>query len=177
MPEPDYALLREIALAAEKHSVDPAIFAGLVAQESSLAPEAVGEAGMSYGLMQLHLEGAGSGRMPAELIDSQRNLDIGTAYYKSMLDQFGTTEQALSAYNQGGAGLERNGIINQAYVDKVLGYADDWRGRMREVAILMHLDAAYGHAQALEQLLTVAQGTRGWIVGEILAVKRAAGLE
>ncbi len=177
MPEPDYALLREIALAAEKHGVDLAIIAGIVNQESSFDPEAVGDAGESFGLMQLHIRGAGSGLMLEELVDVATNLDLGTAYFKANLDTFGSVDRALSAYNQGGAGLERNGIINQHYIDKVLEYAEHWRGRMRETAMRMHFDAAYGHAQALEQLLTVAQGARGWMVDELLAAKRAAGLE
>ncbi len=141
MPEPSYELLREIALAAEKHGVDLAIIAGIVNQESSFDPEAVGDAGMSFGLMQLHLQGAGSGRDPVWLLEPSNNLDMGTAYYKANLERFGTVNLALSAYNQGGAGLERNGVINQHYVAKVLEYAEHWRPEMQRVGALMHLDA------------------------------------
>ncbi len=177
MPEPDYELLREIALAAERHNVDPAIIAGIVAQESNFDPEAVGDAGMSFGLMQLHLRGAGAGFTGEELLVIEKNLELGTAYLRHLLNHTPDEGNALSAYNQGLGGWQQRGIINQGYVDKVLGYAEMWRGQMRETAMRMHFDAAWGHAQALEQLLTVAQWMRGWIIEEMLAAKRAAGLE
>ncbi len=162
MPEPTYDLLREIGLAAERQQVDPALVVAMVEVESGFDPAAVGDGGMSYGLMQLHLEGAGAGYTPEWLLDVSNNLELGTAFLRACVDRFPSLNYAVSAYNQGIAGAEQRGIINQGYVNQVLQGQKRWSQRMREVLTLAHIDAVYGHLE---------QG-----MAELLKAKHAAGL-
>lgn len=76
----------------------------------------------SYGLMQLHIDGAGFGHAPAQLMDISNNLRIGCVYLRRCLIAFdGDWEKAISAYNQGIQGCKDRGVeVNRAYVNHVL---------------------------------------------------------
>jgi len=92
-----------------ENDLDPFLVASLIRQESEFNPIAVSRAN-AVGLMQL-LPSTGKKVAkdlnvkhfnPSELYLPGRNLQLGTRYFKSMVDQFGGQfEYALAAYNAG----------------------------------------------------------------------------
>jgi soluble lytic murein transglycosylase len=92
-------------------SLDPFLVAALIRQESEFNPGAVSRAN-AVGLMQL-LPKVGKSVAKQEkmkhfsttqLFTPGVNLQLGTRYFRSMVDKFGSFEYALAAYN---AGAER----------------------------------------------------------------------
>lgn len=94
---------------SEENSLDPFLVASLIRQESEFNPAAVSRAN-AVGLMQL-LPTTGKQVAkdlkvkhfnPSELYLPQRNLQLGTRYFRTMVDRFGGQfEYALAAYNAG----------------------------------------------------------------------------
>lgn len=92
---------------AARAKLDPMLVAGLIRQESAFQREAVSRAG-AIGLMQV-LPGTGRrlarklklGYSRAQLTQPDYNLRLGTAYLVDLIQQFGTVEKALAAYNAG----------------------------------------------------------------------------
>jgi len=93
---------------ASENALDPYLVASLIRQESEFNPNAVSRAN-AVGLMQL-LPKVGKGVAKQEKIrhfNSQQlftpttNLRLGTRYFRSMVNQFGSFEYALAAYNAG----------------------------------------------------------------------------
>jgi len=92
---------------AEKNGLDPMIVAGLIRQESTFQADVVSYAN-AYGLMQLLPKTA---KLMAKqrrvkyaktkLFDADYNLELGTYYFKGLIDLTGTPEYALAAYNAG----------------------------------------------------------------------------
>ena len=92
-----------------ENDLDPFLVASLIRQESEFNPGAVSRAN-AVGLMQL-LPSTGKTVArdlkvkhfnPSELYVPSRNLQLGTHYFKSMVDRFGGQfEYALAAYNAG----------------------------------------------------------------------------
>ena len=92
---------------AEKNEIDPMIVAGLIRQESTFQADVVSYAN-AYGLMQLLPKTA---RLMAKqrrvkyaknkLFDANYNIELGTFYFKGLVDLTGTPEYALAAYNAG----------------------------------------------------------------------------
>ena len=104
---------------ASSNQLDPFLVASLIRQESEFNPGAVSRAD-ALGLMQLL---PGTGRKvaremrirhfaTAQLLTPNTNMELGTRYFRRLLDQFdGRLEYALAAYN---AGADRvNGWLNQ----------------------------------------------------------------
>jgi soluble lytic murein transglycosylase len=92
---------------AEKNGLDPMIVAGLIRQESTFQADVVSYAN-AYGLMQLLPRTAKlmakQQRVKyakAKLFDADYNLELGTFYFKGLIDLTGTPEYALAAYNAG----------------------------------------------------------------------------
>lgn len=92
---------------SEKNGVDPMIVAGLIRQESTFQADVVSYAN-AYGLMQLLPKTAKlmakQRRMKyakAKLFDANYNIELGTYYFKGLVDLTGTPEYALAAYNAG----------------------------------------------------------------------------
>ncbi len=87
--------------------LDPMLVAGVVHQESAFDPDA--RSGKNaIGLMQLLPETARLlaraqkiGYSRSRLTDPDYNVRLGTAYLAQLVKQFGTTEEALAAYNAG----------------------------------------------------------------------------
>ena len=88
--------------------LDPYLVASLIRQESEFNPNAVSRAN-AVGLMQL-LPKVGKGVAKQEKLkhyNSQQlfvppvNLQLGTRYFREMVDKFGSLEYALAAYNAG----------------------------------------------------------------------------
>ena len=115
-PKPYWTDLRKFSV---QNGLEPYLVASLIRQESEFNPLAVSRAN-AVGLMQL-LPKTGKkvakeiklkGYNPSQLYTPTVNLQLGTRYFKSMVDKYGgQLEYALAAYNAG--------------TDRV----DDWRGR------------------------------------------------
>lgn len=94
---------------SENNGLDPYLVASLIRQESEFNPGAVSRAN-AYGLMQLLpatgrkvAKAAGVRRYSSSsLLDPHANLQLGTRYFRDMIDEFGgQVEYALAAYNAG----------------------------------------------------------------------------
>jgi peptidoglycan lytic transglycosylase len=92
---------------SEKNGLDPMIVAGLIRQESTFQADVVSYAN-AYGLMQLLPKTAKlmakQRRVKyakAKLFDANYNIELGTFYFKGLVDLTGTPEYALAAYNAG----------------------------------------------------------------------------
>ena len=93
---------------SSSNALDPYLVASLIRQESAFSPSAVSRAN-AVGLMQL-LPKVGKGVAKQEkirhfstqgLFTPATNLRLGTRYFRSMVDRFGSFEYALAAYNAG----------------------------------------------------------------------------
>jgi soluble lytic murein transglycosylase len=91
-----------------QNALDPYLVASLIRQESEFNPGAVSRAN-AVGLMQL-LPKVGKGVAkqeklvrfsPSQLFTPEVNLQLGTRYFREMVDKFGSFEYALAAYNAG----------------------------------------------------------------------------
>jgi len=108
-PRPYWDALRTYS---EENGLDPYLVASLIRQESEFNPSAISHAN-AYGLMQL-LPRTGKGEAKKtglshystdSLLDPTTNIELGTHYFRQMVDEFGgQVEYALAAYN---AGAER----------------------------------------------------------------------
>lgn len=122
----------QITAAATKHGVDPALLKGLIRQESNFDASARSGAG-AQGLTQLMPATAASLGV-TDATDPAQAIDGGAKYLKQQLDRFGgDAAKALAAYNAGPGAVAKHGGIppyaeTQNYVQKVLGYAAEYRG-------------------------------------------------
>lgn len=118
--------------ASQKYGIEKTLIKAVIQQESSFNPNAVSSCG-AQGLMQLMPETAKSLGV-ADSFNISQNIDGGTKYLKSLLDNFnGNKDMALAAYN-GGINRMRNLGVNSTaeivkmpnetrnYVKKVIGY-------------------------------------------------------
>lgn len=111
-----FPVVHEDALREEsrRHSLDPALVAGLIRQESSFNPNAVSAVG-ARGLMQLMpAVGASIAKSmnypmwdPALLFDPDVSLELGTAHLASSLKRGMPSARALAAYNAGASRVAR----------------------------------------------------------------------
>jgi cell wall-associated NlpC family hydrolase len=122
-----------IQQAARDQGVDPALLKGLVQAESGFNPASVSSVG-AQGLTQLMPDTA-KGLGVTNSFDPLQNLEGGARFLAGALKRFGGNEQlALAAYNAGPGAVERYGGIppyaeTQAYVPRVLGYANEYRAQ------------------------------------------------
>ncbi len=109
-PKPYWTDLKRSSAA---NGLDPYLVASLIRQESEFNPNAVSRAN-AVGLMQLLPK---TGRVVAKEVKLRRynasqlytpavNLQLGTRYFKGMVDKFGSFEYALAAYNAGSDRVE-----------------------------------------------------------------------
>ncbi len=110
-PRPYWADLKRFSVA---NDLDPYLVASLIRQESEFNPGAISHAN-ALGLMQVM---PGTGKKLAkefrikrfkseQLLIPGTNLQLGTRYFKELLDHFnGTQEYALAAYNAGSDRVE-----------------------------------------------------------------------
>lgn len=106
----------DILSAAQRYVVDPALIKAVIASESSWNPGALRvEAQIndaSYGLMQILLgtaRGMLPGVTPSDLFIPSTNIDLGSRYLASMLQQFGYPD-GVAAYNAGPGNVSRGTI-------------------------------------------------------------------
>jgi len=104
-PKPYWTDLKK---SSSENALDPYLVASLIRQESAFNPNAVSNKN-AVGLMQL-LPKVGKGVAkqerikhfsPTQLFTPSVNLQLGTRYFRSMVDKFGAFEYALAAYNAG----------------------------------------------------------------------------
>lgn len=105
-PQPYWSVLQR---ESEKQGLDPYLVASLIRQESEFNPGAVSYAN-AWGLMQL-LPSVGKELAHKQhvrpfrtqyLLNPEVNLELGTAYFRQLMDEFhGQPEYALAAYNAG----------------------------------------------------------------------------
>lgn len=110
-PRPYWTDLKRYSTA---NDLDPYLVASLIRQESEFNPGAVSSAN-ALGLMQV-MPGTGKKLAkeekirrfrPEQLLIPTTNIQLGTRYFKELLDQFhGTPEYALAAYNAGSDRVE-----------------------------------------------------------------------
>ena len=110
-PRPYWSDLKRFSTA---NNLDPYLVASLIRQESEFNPLAVSRAN-AVGLMQLLPK---TGRVvareqsvkhynPSQLYTPTMNLELGTRYFRGMVDKFnGSFEHALAAYNAGSDRVE-----------------------------------------------------------------------
>lgn len=110
-PRPYWDALRKYS---DENGLDPYLVASLIRQESEFNPGVVSHAN-AYGLMQLLPK---TGKSTAKqvglanyktdsLLDPTTNIQLGTKYFREMVDHFGgQVEYALAAYNAGDSRVE-----------------------------------------------------------------------
>ena len=104
-----YPLPYEIPLRREsiKNDLDPMVVAGLIRQESTFQADVVSHAN-AFGLMQLLPKTAKIlakqkriKYVKTKLFDPDYNIELGTFYFKGLVELTGAPEYALAAYNAG----------------------------------------------------------------------------
>ncbi|HKS67183.1 MAG TPA: lytic transglycosylase domain-containing protein [Candidatus Acidoferrales bacterium] len=109
--------------AAAKHGVDGALIQHVIAAESNFNPRAISRKD-AFGLMQLLPETAARYSV-VNIFDPAQNIDAGTRYLKTLLDQYGgNLSLALAAYNAGPETVQRYGGVppfaeTQHYVRRI----------------------------------------------------------
>jgi soluble lytic murein transglycosylase-like protein len=118
--------------AAIKYGINPYLFRALITHESNWNARAVSPRN-AIGLAQIQPATAGEicGLEEEELFNVEKNLDCGAQYFSELLEQFGTAELALCAYNAGPNRVKRNGgkcpadySVTQEYIQTV---TETWR--------------------------------------------------
>ncbi|MBI1749902.1 MAG: lytic transglycosylase domain-containing protein [Acidobacteria bacterium] len=113
-----------IRSAAQKHGVDEDLISSVIAAESDFNPRAISRK-RARGLMQL-MPGTAASLDVADAFDPAQNVDAGTRYLKSLLEQYGQDlTLALAAYNAGPDRVAQyRGVPpfpeTQAYIRRVL---------------------------------------------------------
>ena len=124
LPAAGQAWSGTIEKAATDAGLDPRLLAAMVWQESRFQEDAVSRSG-AIGLAQL-MPGTAAG-LDVDPWDPIQNLEGGARYLAWTIEEFGSVELGLAAYNAGpGRVREAGGIPNiaetQAYVPRVLDY-------------------------------------------------------
>ncbi len=113
----------EIAAAARRWQIDPALVRAVIHAESAFNPEAISRAG-AQGLMQLMPATAGDYGV-TDAFDVHQNIEAGTRHLADLLARYrGDVRLATAAYNAGAGAVERHGGIppfaeTRVYVERV----------------------------------------------------------
>ena len=113
----------EVAAAARRWAIDPALVRAVIHAESAFNPEAISRAG-AQGLMQLMPATAGDYGV-TDAFDVHQNIEAGTRHLAELLARYrGDVRLATAAYNAGAGAVERHGGIppfteTRVYVERV----------------------------------------------------------
>jgi hypothetical protein len=130
-----------IALAAERHRIDPLLLAAIVSVESGFSRDAVSPQG-AMGLMQVIPDLAADYGVTGDLLDPYVNADLGSRYVRSLLKDYdGDIERVLAAYNAGPGVVDRyKGVPpyreTRQFVREVLARYDKYSRKVRPKALI-----------------------------------------
>lgn len=126
---------------ADANGLDPLLIAAIVEAESRFKPDRVSPRG-AMGLMQVMSSTFDLYGGQGNPLDPRFNLEIGTRYFRTLLERFdGDLELALAAYNAGPNCVARYGGVppypeTRGYVEKVLtAYLDHQRRLAVEIPL------------------------------------------
>lgn len=118
----DAELQLHIIEEADEHGIDPAIIVAMAYRESTYNVKCIGDGGDSYGLLQVQPKWH-CGRMQklgcTDLLDPYQNVTVAVDYLYELLNRYGDTAKALTAYNRG----NYSGTITQ-YAKTILAHAE-----------------------------------------------------
>lgn len=129
--EPRKVLEKLADKVAQKYDLNIHLFRALVTHESSWNSNAVSSQN-AIGLAQIQVPTAAEfcDLEQEDLFDAEKNLDCGAQYFSALLEQFGSVELALCAYNLGPTRVKKFGkcpadySVTQEYVRTV---TETWR--------------------------------------------------
>ena len=103
----------------EKYDIEPELVVAVIQKESTFRPNAMGDEGCSYGLMQVQKR-CHKGRMArlgcTDLLDPYQNITVGVDYLAELIRTGNSIEWVLMAYNGGPGYANRNiarGIVSE----------------------------------------------------------------
>ncbi len=123
----------QIAAAAERYDVDPALIRALIHAESGFNPNALSRKG-AMGLMQL-MPGTASDMGVSNAFAVQQNIEGGVKYLAQLLEQYrGDVTLATAAYNAGPGAVAKYGGVppfaeTMTYVQRVKLLRERYRTR------------------------------------------------
>ena len=131
-------ILAIIRLASLAWDVPTDLIAAIIDVESSWNINAVGDHNdkgepQAFGLMMLHIEGAGHGYPVDLLLNPAFNIFLGTKYIQYCMEMHPMNiKLAISAYNQGPGGAAKRGYdYNRTYVENVLNLRREYFEEMK----------------------------------------------
>lgn len=112
---------------ARRHKVDPNLVKAIIKVESNWQPNAIGDDGLAFGLMQVWLSTArersklGNALTKEMLLKPSININQGVGYLREQYNRYRSWKKAVAAYNAGGYFVDpKTGYaVNQKYVNKV----------------------------------------------------------
>lgn len=121
-----------IASLCEEVSIEPELVLAMIEKESQWNPEAVGDGGRSFGLMQVQ-RWCHKDRMNRlgcdDLLDPYQNVLVGIDILAEKMAKYDTIGEALTAYNAGDSGAYEHyfskGIYANDYAKQVLARAEE----------------------------------------------------
>ncbi|HEX7153146.1 MAG TPA: lytic transglycosylase domain-containing protein [Thermoanaerobaculia bacterium] len=119
---------------AQRHGLDPALVAAVVATESDFRPRLVSNKS-AQGLMQI-IPSTASLLGVSDPFDPEENIAAGTKYLRYLFDRFDDQNLALAAYNAGEGNVSRHGGVppfpeTQNYLRRVSARTHHYRERVR----------------------------------------------
>lgn len=119
-----------IARYARTFNLEEALIKAVIKVESDYNPKAVSSKG-AQGMMQLIPETAREMEV-GDPFNPDDNIRGGSRYLRKMLDEFGTLELALAAYNAGPGSVRRHGGVppfkeTRLYIERVKKYLHQYR--------------------------------------------------
>ena len=117
--------------AGDAQGLPRGLLPAIARRESGFDPNAIGDAGTSFGLGQINIYGAGAGYTPEQLMDPATNISIMGRHMRTCADAFpGDWYRAIAAYRQGVGGVLAHGPINEGnYISDILNYWQEYSGR------------------------------------------------